>query len=54
MPSDSVWHRMMLDRAKELALDTRLAVWQIAARTGLEDGAALHKLVRRARKGAAR
>lgn len=35
MPDDSVWHGMMLERARELVRTRDLAVEQIAERTGV-------------------
>ena len=40
MPTDSVWHEMMVERAKELARDMRLTSEQIALRCGISSGAA--------------
>ena len=35
MPDDSVWHGLMLDRARELVRTRKLTVEQIAERTGV-------------------
>lgn len=52
MPTDSIWHEMMIERAKELAAhNPSLTAEQIALRTGLKKNAALSKLLERARKG---
>lgn len=52
MPTDSVWHEMMVERAKELALDPDLTVRQIMERTGLSQYWYVRRLVSRVRKAA--
>lgn len=52
MPTDSVWHEMMVARAKELALNPDLTVNQIMERTGLSQYWYVRRLVSRVRKAA--
>lgn len=52
MPTDSIWHEMMVERAKELALNPDLTVNQIMERTGLSAYWYVRRLVSRVRKEA--